>query len=153
MELLQGETLRQRLKRGPLPEAEALAVARQVLLALAAAHELGIVHRDVKPGNVFLCENGAIKVMDFGIARAATEARLTGTGAQLGPPEYMSPEGVEGKPADARPDLSAVGILLYEMLPGDAPSRGDTPIVVLHMPVPKPPPPMPNTVSKRLRAV
>jgi len=152
MELLEGETLRQRIKRGPMPEEEALAVARHVLAALANAHALGIVHRDIKPGNVFLCRSGAVKVMDFGIARAATEARLTGTGAQLGTPEYMSPEQVEGKTADHRSDLYAVGILLYEMLTGDVPFRGDTPIVILHMQVAKPPPQLPSTVSKRVRA-
>src|SRR5262249_43972817 len=151
MELLEGETLRARLRKGPVPEAEALTITRAVLAALGAAHKKGIVHRDIKPGNVFLCRDGGIKVMDFGIARAASDARLTGTGSQLGTPEYMSPEQAEGKPADARSDLYAVGALLYEMLTGEVPFQSESPVAVLHMQVNKEPPALPNRISKRTR--
>jgi hypothetical protein len=151
MELLEGETLRQRIKRGAMPEGEAVRVAREVLAALEAAHLDHVVHRDVKPGNVFLCRSGVVKVMDFGIARALTEMRLTGTGTQLGTPEYMSPEQVKGQPADARSDVYAVGILLYEMLTADVPFRADTPAAVLYQQVTKPPPPLAATISRRVR--
>lgn len=155
MELLQGETLRQRMKKiGAIPEDEAIGIVKQVLAGLAYAHEqAGIIHRDIKPGNVFLCQTGVVKVMDFGIARAAAETRLTQTNAQLGTPEYMAPEQVEGKNVDARSDLYALGVMLYEMLTGDVPFKADTPLAVLHQQVTKQPPPLPDRFSPGLRAV
>jgi tetratricopeptide (TPR) repeat protein len=153
MELLEGETLRQRLKQGALPEGEAVRIAQEVLAALEAAHQDHVVHRDVKSGNVFLCRSGQVKVMDFGIARALAEVRLTGTGTRLGTPEYMSPEQVQGQVVDARSDLYSTGILLYEMLTGEVPFRADTPVAVLHMQVAKPPPSLFWSASRRTRQI
>lgn len=152
LELLQGESLAERLTRGPLPVEEALTRAIEIAGALASAHRAGIVHRDLKPGNVMLTPSGA-KVLDFGLARitrgdpdAPTATRgpdgapLTGTGAVVGTLPYMAPEQLEGRAADTRSDIYAFGATLFEMLAGkrafDAPSsagivavilRGDTP--------------------------
>src|SRR5438094_623364 len=96
-------------------------------------------------GSVHRGRNGA------SYKRAASDARLTGTGSQLGTPEYMSPEQAEGKPADARSDLYGVGVLLYEMLTGEVPFQSESPVAVLHMQVNKEPAPLPNRISKRTR--
>lgn len=152
MELLEGETLRHRLRHGALPEAEAVSIARQVLEALAYAHDQHeVVHRDIKPANVFLSKDGRARLMDFGIASAAAEARLTGTAALFGTPDYMSPEQTEGR-TDSRTDLYAVGIMLYEMLTGDTPFRADNMLAVMNMHRSSQPPPLPNHISPRVRA-
>jgi tetratricopeptide (TPR) repeat protein len=139
MELLEGETLARRLKRGPLAVAEALALAREVLSALEAVHEAGIVHRDLKPSNVFLTAHGA-RLLDFGLARALPSAitrRLesdgekTASGIILGTPGFMAPEQIHGGAVDARTDLFAVGIILYEALTGRPPFPGETPVQLL----------------------
>ncbi len=134
-ELLQGESLRERLARGPIPLPKALEWAAQMAQGLAAAHERGIVHRDLKPENVFITRDGHVKLLDFGIAKlietaqAATPHGLmdptvspsgssTGTGMVLGTPGYMSPEQVRGDPVDARTDFFSLGAVLYEMLAG-----------------------------------
>ena len=132
-ELLQGETLRERLARGPVPLGQALEWAGQVAHALAAAHGLGIVHRDLKPENVFVTRSGQVKLLDFGIAKATpkvTDSRglldptvspagsATRTGAVLGTPGYMSPEQVRGEHVDARSDIFSLGIILHEVLSG-----------------------------------
>jgi serine/threonine-protein kinase len=118
MELLEGTDLRTRLKEGALPPAEAVEVARQVAEGLGFAHERGIVHRDVKPGNIMLLERGRAKIMDFGLARMRAADHKTVTGMVLGTPKYMSPEQVAGSPVDQRSDLFSLGIVLYEMLTG-----------------------------------
>lgn len=151
MELLGGESLAERLARGPLNEAEAVEVACQVLEALSVAHREGIVHRDIKPGNVRLCPGGVVKLLDFGIARASAGTALSGTGSMIGTPAYMSPEQAEGKTAGPSSDLYSVGILLYEMLTGDVPFKADTPLVVLRMHTDRPVPKLPDHVSKRTR--
>ena len=127
MELLVGETLAHRLARGPLPRDEALRIAGEIALALDAAHRVGIVHRDLKPANVMLTRDGA-RLLDFGLAKAfapstdtnaATAASpLTGEGAMVGTMRYMAPEQVEGGEVDARTDVFAFGLVLYEMLAG-----------------------------------
>jgi len=132
-ELLQGETLRERLLRGPVSLLQALDWAGQIAHALAAAHAHGIIHRDLKPENVFVTRSGQVKLLDFGIAKATprvTEARglldptmspagsATRTGAVLGTPGYMSPEQVRGEQVDARSDIFALGTILYELLSG-----------------------------------
>jgi Tol biopolymer transport system component len=129
MELVEGEDLAQRLARGPLPVADALEVARQVATALEAAHAGGIVHRDLKPANITRRADGAVKVLDFGLAR--TNAALdkppprspapTEVGAIVGTPAYMSPEQARGESADAQADIWSFGVLLYEMLTGVCP--------------------------------
>jgi eukaryotic-like serine/threonine-protein kinase len=137
MELLDGETLADRLTRGPLPLKEALQTATDVADALAAAHRHGIVHRDLKPANIMLTKSGA-KLLDFGLAKpskpvvslAANPARdmasthLTGAGTILGTLHYMAPEQVEGREADPRSDLWALGVVIYEMTTGTRPFEG-----------------------------
>lgn len=127
MELLTGETLRAKLRRERRLEAgEAIAIAVEVLEALAAAHDLGVVHRDVKPANVFLVGPRRIKLLDFGIAKVAVGGQtVTARGVTLGTPRYLSPEQVRGDPVDGRADLYAVGLLLFEMLTGRGPFDED----------------------------
>jgi tetratricopeptide (TPR) repeat protein len=116
LELLRGETLDARLRRGPLPYAEALRVALGVARGLAHAHRMGIVHRDLKPANVFICEDGAAKILDFGLSRVFGSG-----GAEGGTPGYMAPEQSRGEPQDARTDVFAAAVMLYEMLSGQRP--------------------------------
>ncbi len=116
MELLRGRTLGERLLEGPLPIAEALAVAIEVAKGVAHAHARGVVHRDVTPGNVFLCDGGAVKVLDFGMALAFGRGRVHG-----GTVAYMAPEQWKGEPEDERTDVFALGVVLHEMLSGTRP--------------------------------
>jgi len=137
MEWLEGENLDQRLDRGLLDVATALDIATQAANGLGAAHERGVIHRDLKPANLFLTRDhrGAllVKVLDFGIAKLRLhETKLTATGVLIGTPNYMAPEQAEGDTIDARTDVYALGVILYEMLTGHAPFQGDTPLAVLH---------------------
>jgi len=118
MELLRGRSLAEALRAGALPADEARRIARQIAVALQAAHRAGVVHRDLKPHNVWLTETGAVKLLDFGLARAAGWARLTAQSTVLGTPGYMAPEVLSGQGADARADLYALGATLFEMLTG-----------------------------------
>ncbi len=117
MELVEGETIASRLKRGPLPVKTALPYAAQILAALAEAHGKGIVHRDLKPGNIMLAKSG-VKVLDFGLAKSGHDETQTAGSMVMGTPGYMAPEQREGKPADARSDIYSFGCVLYEMLTG-----------------------------------
>jgi serine/threonine protein kinase len=144
-ELIEGETLRQRLMRGRMEIGEAIDVAIQVASALAAAHETGIVHRDIKPENIMLRPDGYVKVLDFGIAKLAESAFAEATadgagsatlaetnlGAVLGTVRYMSPEQASGAPVDKRTDIWSLGVVLYEMVTGHALFTGDTPREVM----------------------
>lgn len=123
MALCEGETLRDRLARGPLPLADAVATAAQIARALAAAHARGIVHRDVKPANVMIASDGTAKLLDFGLAKMA-DAGLTRPGMTPGTIAYMSPEQVGGDAVDHRTDLWSLGVVLYEMIAGTRPFRG-----------------------------
>jgi len=137
-ELLEGETLRDRLKSGPLPIRKAIDYALQVARGLAAAHEKGIVHRDLKPENLFLTNDGRVKILDFGLAKltrpeaqsdgaeAATVQAATEPGVVMGTVGYMAPEQVRGKAADQRSDIFAFGAILYEMLSGKRAFHGET---------------------------
>ncbi|HKI00708.1 MAG TPA: protein kinase [Thermoanaerobaculia bacterium] len=118
MAFYEGETLKERLQRGPLPAAEARQVAIQVCRALVRSHGAGIVHRDIKPANVMITGRGEVKVLDFGIAKVKGDASMTRTGDSPGTPAYMSPEQARGAPVDGRTDLWALGAVLYEMLAG-----------------------------------
>src|SRR5262249_49838678 len=135
----EGETLAQRLKRGPIPIDEVLPIARQIAEALEAAHEKGIVHRDLKPANVMITPDGRVKVLDFGLAKALGDNSLgTSTsnsptlvsgsmaGVILGTAAYMSPEQARGKHVDARTDVWAFGCVLYEMLTARQVFEGET---------------------------
>jgi serine/threonine protein kinase len=131
MELLSGRTLRDELRGGPMPPERVRDVALQVLRALAAAHALGIVHRDVKPGNVLDAGVGTWKVADFGIAKwVHADETLTGTGELLGSPAYLAPERIDGAQAGPASDLYAVGVLMYEALLGRKPFVGDDPFAL-----------------------
>ena len=127
MEFLEGEELRQTLaSEQPLPVEQALDVTAQVAEALAYAHERHVVHRDVKPANIMIVRDGLVKITDFGIARMRTTEVKTMTGMILGSPKYMSPEQVAGKRADHRSDIFSLGVVLYEMVTGQAPFQGDS---------------------------
>src|SRR5882724_5623961 len=154
-ELIEGETLRQRLARGRVEVGDAVDVAIQVASALATAHEAGIVHRDIKPENIMLRPDGYVKVLDFGIAKLAEqelpttmprdEALLlveTNLGSILGTVRYMSPEQACGAPVDKRTDIWSLGVVLYEMVTGHTPFTGDTPREVMSAILEKEPPPL-----------
>jgi serine/threonine protein kinase len=127
-ELLEGESLRERLEEGALPLRKAMDLGIQIAKGLAAAHEKGIIHRDIKPDNIFLTRDGRAKILDFGLAKQAgtrgngENATITSTstepGMVMGTAGYMSPEQVRGKPADARSDIFSFGAILYEMVAG-----------------------------------
>src|SRR5690348_2944960 len=146
MEYLEGETLSERLKRGALPLEEALRIATQILEGLSHAHRNGIVHCDLKPANIMLTANG-VKLLDFGLARlVARPAGSTGDGsigagvAIVGTLQYMAPEQLEGKPADARADIHAFGAVLYEMLSGQRAFAGETQVALISAIMTKQPP-------------
>jgi serine/threonine-protein kinase len=141
MEYVRGEDLRSFIHRTKaLTVGTAVSLARQVAEGLAEAHKLGITHRDLKPGNIMIDKDGQAKIMDFGIARAKQEKGVTGEGAVIGTPEYMSPEQVEGKPADPRSDIYALGVILFEMLVGCPPFEGETPFSIATKHKTEPPP-------------
>jgi serine/threonine protein kinase len=136
-ELLDGVTLRERLRSGPLPIRKAIDYAQQIASGLAAAHDKGIVHRDLKPENIFVTNDGRVKILDFGLAKltrsegpesgeALTQTVQSDQGTVLGTVGYMSPEQVRGKPADARSDLFSFGAILYEMLSGKRAFHGES---------------------------
>src|SRR5205823_1717154 len=166
-ELIEGETLRDRLTRGPMQLSEAVDVAIQVASALAAAHEAGVVHRDIKPENIMLRPDGYVKVLDFGIAKLAESAfadpssvavlrrveattdrqepmTLIGTilGSVLGTVRYMSPEQACGTPVDKGTDIWSLGVVLYEMVTGHQPFTGETPAEAMHSILETEPPPL-----------
>ena len=131
MAYYEGETLKERLLRGPLSLEESVATAVQIARALAAAHARGIIHRDVKPGNVMLGSDGTVRLLDFGLA-TVTDATLTRSGMTPGTVAYMSPEQARGDALDPRTDLWSLGVLLYEMLAGVRPFRGENARKLLH---------------------
>ncbi len=132
MQLIDGESLDQRLARGRLPLNDIVGIGAQVAAGLAAAHEKGLIHRDVKPANVLLeAGTNRVKLTDFGLARAADDVRLTGTGLVAGTPLYMAPEQARGEDLDARADLFSLGVLLYELCTGQTPFEAGTPLAVL----------------------
>jgi serine/threonine protein kinase/dipeptidyl aminopeptidase/acylaminoacyl peptidase len=154
MELVEGETLQARIQRGSIPLDEALGIARQIADALEAAHERGVVHRDLKPGNVMLANDDMVKVLDFGLAKAyeanssnpasshsptVVSMPATNAGMILGTAAYMSPEQARGKAVDKRTDIWAFGVVLYELLTGERPFRGvDTHDILINILTQKP---------------
>jgi serine/threonine-protein kinase len=161
-ELIEGETLRQRLMRGPMQLSEAVDIAIQVASALAAAHQAGIVHRDIKPENIMLRPDAYVKVLDFGIAKLAESAFAVATmdgaesitladtnlGSILGTASYMSPEQARGAPVDKRTDIWSLGVVLYETVTGHAPFTGDTPREVMSSIPEKEPPPLSSYIKE-----
>ena len=124
MEFVEGESLDNRIEQGPLPLKDALEIARQIALGLEAAHEKGVVHRDIKPGNVIVDEKGHVTVMDFGLALLTEGSRLTRFDTTVGTAAYMSPEQIQGMEVDDRTDIWAFGCVLYEMVSGQRPFKG-----------------------------
>jgi serine/threonine-protein kinase len=148
MELLEGESLAERLQKGALPVSDAVPIALGALSALSALHERGLVHRDLKPSNVFLTSHG-VKLLDFGLARpsdgtlrgnVATQSALTQTGALVGTPRYMAPEQIAGEAVDARTDVFAAGAILFEMLAGRPAFTGRSVVEILHATLHEQPP-------------
>jgi serine/threonine-protein kinase len=142
MEYVDGRMVKDTIADGALSESEAVRITRGMLTALEYSHRAGIVHRDMKPGNVMVTPGGQVKVMDFGIARAVSETStsVAQTGTILGTAQYFSPEQARGEVVDARTDLYSTGVMLFEMLTGRPPFRGDTAVAVAYQHVSEPPP-------------
>ena len=150
MEYIEGVELRSMLGDGqPLPVARAVSIAAQIAEGLAYAHERGVVHRDIKPPNIMVLPNGLVKITDFGIARMRTSVVQTQTGMMMGSPKYMSPEQVIGQRADHRSDIFSLGIILYEMLAGNAPFAGESVTAIMYQIV-NFAPPAPSAVKVEL---
>ncbi len=132
MAYVDGEALRARLARGPLTVEEALAIAIQAAAGLGQAHRHGVVHRDIKPGNLMLTRDGTVKIVDFGLASLTGHARLTMTGQVVGTASYISPEQARGAGTDCRSDFWSLGVVIYEMLSGRLPFGGDSDVATLH---------------------
>jgi serine/threonine-protein kinase len=150
MEYVEGHTLREVLKtQGHLPPQQAMEITAEVCSALDFSHRSGIVHRDIKPGNVMITDAGAIKVMDFGIARALADnaATVTATAAVIGTAQYLSPEQARGESVDARSDVYSTGCLLYELLTGHPPFTGDSPVAIAYQHV-RENPQVPSSVNR-----
>ncbi len=131
MPYYKGETLKQKIARGPLAVEQAIDYAAQAAEGLLRVHETGIVHRDMKPANVMVTEHGLVKLLDFGLAKVAN-VNLTKTGTILGTMAYMSPEQALGNDTDARTDLWSLGVIMYEMLTGELPFKGKHEPVVFY---------------------
>ena len=132
MALYEGETLKQKIERGPVALEEAVEIAVRVAQGLGRAHEAGIVHRDIKPANIMITNRGEVKILDFGLAKLAGQAKLTRTGSTLGTAAYMSPEQARGEDVDHRTDIWSLGVVLYEMLTGELPFKGDHEAALLY---------------------
>lgn len=148
MELVEGGTLRELLReRGPMPPHAAVAVLAPVLSGLAVAHRAGLVHRDVKPENVLISDDGEVKLVDFGLVRAVAEAGITSTSVILGTAAYLSPEQVSSGQTTPRSDVYSAGILAYELITGTTPFTGDNPLAVAYQRVDHDVPPPSSAIS------
>jgi serine/threonine-protein kinase len=154
MELVKGEPLSLLLKRrGPLDPAEVRSLVGQAALALGVAHEARVIHRDVKPANILVRQDGLVKLTDFGIARALDAAGHTRAGEMLGTPDYLSPEQAMGETATGASDLYALGVVAHEMLSGRRPFDRGTPIATALSHVTEPPPPLPDGIPEDLASL
>src|SRR5271163_2894373 len=151
-ELVEGESLAERLRRGPLPEREARTIAERLCHALASAHAQGVVHCDVKPANVLISDDGVVKVGDFGVARLA-QGTSQASATIAGTPRYMSPEQARGRPTAAATDVYSAGVVLYEMLAGEPPFMDGSAVELGLRHLQDPPPPLPQSVPAGLREV
>jgi eukaryotic-like serine/threonine-protein kinase len=150
MEFVKGLTLKHLLESGEiLPTPVGLRIAKQVCAGLAAAHEVGVIHRDVKPQNIIIEPTGGLKIMDFGIARLTEDRGMTATGTVIGTPDYMSPEQARGLPLDFRSDIYSTGVVLYEVFTGSLPFEGDSPLAVVLKHV-NDAPPLPQSKNPRI---
>jgi serine/threonine-protein kinase len=132
MEFVKGLTLKQLVEAGDiLPMPVGLRIAKQICAGLAAAHEVGVIHRDIKPQNIIIEATGGLKIMDFGIARLKEDRGMTAEGTVVGTPDYMSPEQARGVTLDFRSDIYSTGVVLYEVFTGTLPFEGDTPLAVV----------------------
>lgn len=148
MELVDGGTLRELLReRGPMPPHAATAVMEPVLIALGLAHSAGLIHRDVKPENILISDDHQVKLADFGLVRATAESSLTTTSVMMGTVAYLSPEQVRGGSVDGRSDVYSAGIVLYELLTGTTPFRGDTSLATAYMRLNHPVPPASEAID------
>ena len=151
MELVPGESLSSILEREKtLPEQQVISIIAQTALALDAAHREGLVHRDIKPGNLLISPDGHVKITDFGIARSANQASLTQTGQVMGTVQYLAPEQATGKAATAAGDIYSLGIVAYEALAGKRPFKGDTQMAIAMAQINDVPPPLPEHIDHRL---
>ncbi len=142
MSYYEGQTLRDKLRSGPLPMADAVRIARQLAEGLERAHRSAMIHRDVKPANLIITPAGEVKIVDFGLARLADQTRITKSGATVGTAAYMAPEQALGEQTDERTDIWAAGVVLYEMLAGRLPFKGDYDLAVAYSIINEPPPPL-----------
>ncbi|MBC7442403.1 MAG: Stk1 family PASTA domain-containing Ser/Thr kinase [Ramlibacter sp.] len=151
MEYVDGRLLKDIIREGPINSAEAVRIIEGVLTALEYSHRAGVVHRDIKPGNIMITKTGQVKVMDFGIARAISDSSTTvaQTTAILGTASYFSPEQAKGESVDARTDLYSTGVVLFEMLAGRTPFRGDSPVAVAYQHVSEAPV-KPSSINKKV---
>jgi serine/threonine-protein kinase len=150
MEFVKGLTLKHLLESGDiLPTPVGLRISKQVCAGLAAAHEVGVIHRDIKPQNIIIEPTGGLKIMDFGIARLTEDRGMTATGTVIGTPDYMSPEQARGLPLDFRSDIYSTGVVLYEVFTGSLPFEGDSPLAVVLKHV-NDAPPLPQSKNPRI---
>jgi len=152
MELVPGESLSSILEREKtLPEQQVISIIAQTALALDAAHREGLVHRDIKPGNLLISPDGQVKITDFGIARVANQVSLTQTGQVMGTVQYLAPEQATGKPASASGDIYSLGIVAFEALAGKRPFKGETQMAIAMAQINETPPPLPEHVDAKLQ--
>ena len=152
MEMVPGEALSTILEREKvLPPERVLSIVRQTAAALHQAHQAGLVHRDVKPGNLLITPDGAVKITDFGIARVTDQVPLTATGQVMGTVQYLAPEQASGKPASASTDIYSLGIVAYEALCGRRPFRGESQVSIAMAHIKEAPPELPGTIPEPVR--
>ncbi|MBJ7280606.1 MAG: protein kinase [Rhodoluna sp.] len=151
MELVPGESLSSILEREKtLPDQQVISIIAQTALALDAAHREGLVHRDIKPGNLLISPDGQVKITDFGIARVANQVSLTQTGQVMGTVQYLAPEQATGKPASASGDIYSLGIVAYEALAGKRPFKGETQMAIAMAQINETPSPLPEHIDAKL---